>query len=67
MPEDGSIAYAWWRREVSAAGRKGIAGLCRSGLAAEGHVVIQVEQVEPGGDVLAFGRDLDMDPMEEFA
>jgi hypothetical protein len=29
-------------------------------------VVIQVEQVEPGGNVLAIGRDLGVDAMEEF-
>ena len=37
------------------------------GLAAEGDVVIHVEQVEPGGDILALGRDLLMLPVEVLA
>ena len=36
-------------------------------LAAERHVVVHVEQVEPGGNVLALGRNLPVHPVEELA
>lgn len=38
-----------------------------SRLTAEGHVVVQVQEVEPAGNILAFRRDLRMRLVQELA